>query len=63
MDPLRNIWFAFFVLASIMAGTVAGVLGWLSSRKAPEALIGGGAAFVTAMLLMLTTYGFLAGES
>ncbi|MFF0256924.1 hypothetical protein ACFYPW_31065 [Micromonospora zamorensis] len=62
-DPtVRGLWLAIATLtAGIVAGT-AGLLAWAGGMNAPTAILTGGGAFASALLLILTAVRFTAGE-
>jgi hypothetical protein len=59
----RGIWTAVFFIFGIIVGTASGWLAYASGRSLPRALLVGGGAFTTALLLCFAVYKFVRGET
>jgi hypothetical protein len=59
-DPnIRGLWLAISTLAATLVAVCAGLLSWADGASPPAAVIAGGAAFASAILLLLGVVRFV----
>lgn len=59
----RSVWLALILLASTFVGAASGVLSYLGGTNVSLAVLTGGGAFGGTVLLFLTLYRYMTGES
>ena len=62
MNNFRAIWLAIFLLAAAMLGGICGLLSWLGGMNPANAVLSGGGAFGSAIVLILSLFYFATGS-